>query len=352
MRYAGSVIFIAIVLISGLSAFSVPWEELAPPVIDGIWVRPVQSEPAQPVWGHAAGLRIGLWPMPGPRGLLRVYAPYLGHSEGRMINYIAVEPIVRGDSYRGLSEMEGSDLDGVQGKRFWSGDSPEDRIPRDPTCPAAGVTGQEGGVESLTVYIFVEPFENGAEVYLRLTFRSDRPYEVGIATFAAPDAAPLDYCIVTATMGNYARLRKIYLTDRVVSSLALWPGYRGLGFTDRVEFPLQDLPRSPDGAALFIAAPDEEHPEAAQYAPHTFIGWRYYGDVATQYWRCEDTSDDLVGAVNGRYVYWNSESPIPGGVAIENFELIRPFAQGTEYWFGVTPKPPESLLNRKPLLGG
>jgi len=80
------------------------WEELATPESEGLWVRPAARSPAQPVWGHADGLRVGLAPMPGPRGLLRIYAPYLGHPPERMINFIAVEPIVVGHGRRGFSE--------------------------------------------------------------------------------------------------------------------------------------------------------------------------------------------------------------------------------------------------------
>ncbi len=34
------------------------------------------------VWGHVDGLRIGLWPMAGPRGLLRIYEPHLSPLDG------------------------------------------------------------------------------------------------------------------------------------------------------------------------------------------------------------------------------------------------------------------------------
>ena len=102
---------------------------------------------AQPVWGHAEGLRVGLHPLRGPRGLLRIYAPDLGHDEGRVINYVAVEPIRSGQPHRGLSELEGSKLDGVRGKRFWSMNDPSDATPRDPDRPARGEVVQIDGVE-------------------------------------------------------------------------------------------------------------------------------------------------------------------------------------------------------------
>ena len=39
-----------------------------------------------------------------------------------------------------------------------------------------------------------------------------------------------------------------------------------------------------------------------------------------------NSSDE--GVVNGRYTYWASKSPIPGGIAYENFELTEPFQSG------------------------
>src|SRR5690606_4696159 len=82
------------------------WQELPPPNVGKTWVQPVQGKPAQHIWGHANGLRVEIAPMPGPRGLLRIYTPYLGHKEGKMINFIAFEPIPIGEKHRGLSELE------------------------------------------------------------------------------------------------------------------------------------------------------------------------------------------------------------------------------------------------------
>ncbi len=328
----------------GLSAASVSWKQLAPPEVNGRWVQPAQGQPARAVWGHAEGLRVGLPPLPGPRGLLRIYAPYLGHREERVINFIAVEPIPRGKAKRGFSELEKSDLDGVNGKRLWSADSPVDASPRAVDQPARGLVHLEGEVETLTVFVFVEPYDNGAHVYLRLRFRSDRPYEVGLSAFAWDDSTDLSHCVLTATMGNYARLRTLCLKSRTTSSLALWPGYTETAFTPHARFPLNEMIRTREGHALFIAAPNEANPLDVQYAPETPYWWKYEGKVATQYWRCENPAPQLVAQVNGRYTYWLHDCPIPGGVALENFELMEPFRSGAEYGFGVTTQSPEDLI--------
>lgn len=310
---------------------------LSPPDVGSTWVRPSSQYPAQPVWGHAEGLCVGLWPLAGPRGLLRIYAPYLGHADERMINYIAIEPVIQGTLYRSYSEMETSQLDLEQGLRFWSSDSMDADSSSDPTQPVRGVIGSDEGVETLRVIIHIEPYRSGASVVLCLTFRADRPYEVGFSTFQAEGSKPLSACIVTATMGNYARLRTLVLRDDTVQASDFWPAFSGSDFAPHVCFGLDALIMNAQGHAMFVAAPNEVHPESADYAPHTFIGWKYDGEVATQIWRSEDPHPLLRGCVNGRTEYWASRSPIPGGVAFENFEMIEPFREGATFWFGVVP---------------
>lgn len=344
----GAPIWVVIVLIACSSAWMrgqtqpsrTAWRNLDPPVIDGKWARPPASGSARPIWGHAGGLRVGLSPVPGPRGLLRIYAPYLDHHDGRVINYIAVEPIVEGQVDRGLSELEHSKLDRTRGKRFWSVDDPLDPSARLATAaPARGEIGKVEGVESLRVNVAIEPFDNGAHVYLRLTFRADRPHEVAIATFARDDSLPLDRCVITATMGNYARLRTLHLADRTASAKALWPDYRGEGFSPHAKFDLDQLVRTKDCGVMVSATPDEQRPEDADYAAGTRPHWRYSGKRAAQFWRSEAPHPSLQAWVNGRGVYWASRSPIPGGISFENFEMVAPFQQGQEFWFGVEPMP-------------
>ncbi|HVM49972.1 MAG TPA: hypothetical protein VMU04_18225 [Candidatus Acidoferrum sp.] len=50
----------------------------------------------------------------------------------------------------------------------------------------------------------VEKFENGAHLRLVVLQRSDRPHEMQLSVFREPDSSPLEYCILTATMGNMA----------------------------------------------------------------------------------------------------------------------------------------------------
>ena len=322
------------------------WEKMAAPIEGKKWVQPVQGQPAQPVWGHHSGMRIGLSPLPGPRGLIRIYTPYLDHKDNRIMNFLAMEPTISGGTRRGLSELEMSSLDSKRGKRFWSANDSLQTSPQDEAYPASGIVRQIAGVETLTLFIFCETFESGAQVYVRLRFYEDRPYEVEIKTYAQPDSEPLDNFVVTATMGNFARLRTLYLGDKTTGSRQLWPDYKGDAFTDHVHFPVREFVSGNQGKMFFIAAPDEADPSAASYAPATVTHWKYYGKKAVQYWEVSKNENDVQGLVNGRYTYWASKAPIPGGISFENFELKAPFRQGRTLIFGLSPLSPEAFIKK------
>lgn len=303
----------------------------------GEWVRPSATAPAEPRWGHADGLQIGLAPLPGPRGLIRVFAPYLGHPPQRLVNFVAIEPTPAGAAERGYSELEHSDLDGVPGKRFWSFDDPAQTTPADPLRPAGGLVDEVDGVGRLTVYIGCERFGNGSDVYVRARFSEDRPHEVALAGFRREISVELDRLTLSATMGNWARLRRLQLADRVVTPQELWPGFGGDGFTQHARFPLSSLATDADGAAIVTAETDEESPETATYAEGTHEHWHYVGRRAIQGWRAVAPRPGLEVLVNGRFCYWASQAPIPGGTAYENFEFGEPFVDGQEYVFSVEP---------------
>lgn len=319
---------------STIDAPSVP----VPPVTEGRWLRPAADAVAEPRWGHADGIHIGLHPLPGPRGLLRIYTPYLDHPRERLVNFIAVEPIPSGADVRGLSELEPSTLDpGVNGKRFWSADFFDEAAAVGVgLTPARGVVDEVDGIERLTVWVGVERFENGAHVAVRVRFRADRPHEVEVAGFTHDDSVPLQHLVLTATMGNWARLRHLHLADRVVHPRDLWPGFDRTDFTEHGRFPLSELRRDGD-AAIVTAVGDEDDPVAVAYSDDTNPHWHFEGRRAVQGWRVDDPHPDLEVRVNGRWAYWASVSPIPGGVAYENFEIVEPFRQGAAFRFSVEP---------------
>ncbi|HNQ74887.1 MAG TPA: hypothetical protein PKN95_14965 [Verrucomicrobiota bacterium] len=308
------------------------------------WIRAGRNTNA-PVWGIPGGL---IWAVPPgklrpqgePRGLIRVGYPVLTNGGYDLINFIAVEPIVQGR--RGFSELELSQTDQKPGKLFWSGaetaTSPAEQL-------SPGTLRQLGsGIEELTVAIGIERFENGAAVQLQISQRTDRPDELRLVVRARPDSAPLDYCILTATMGNWIRARQLWLRDRVVNSLRQYPEHRGAHFAAHSFFPLAQLHRDPDGSVLVALTSDESDPALVHPFRHSDF-WYYGGQPVTQYWRkpAATVRPDLRAVVNARYTYWQSQHPIPGGVAYENFELNERYHPGQEFIFGVTRRTPAQL---------
>jgi hypothetical protein len=312
--------------------------ELADPEVDGAWLRPSATFPAVPRWGHADGLQVGLAPLPGPRGLLRIFAPYLGapHDE-RLLNFVAIEPVPAGETERGYSELEWSSLDAAHGKRFWSADSLESTLPGDPVAPVRGVVSTADGVEHLTVQVVSEDFDNEARTAVTVDFRADRPHEVSLTAVRLPGSVELEYCVLTATMGNYPRLRRVGLVDGVVTPAGLWPGFGGADFAEHAVFALDRLPRNAAGEVEVTAVPDEPHPESAVYAPDVAEHWKYTGRRASQTWTTADPDPSLELLVNARACYWASTAPIPGGPAFENVELRERFRDGTAFRLSVEP---------------
>ncbi len=315
---------------------------VVPGAVGADWIRPGQNT-NQPVWGARGGL---LWAVAPagfrkrePRGLIRLGYPVLRDGGYDLINFIAVEPIVKGR--RGFSELERSRLDGAPGKRIWAesagGSLTNNLVP-------GQLRKRADGQEELQVGLRVEKFENGAHVRLVILQRSDQPDEIQLSVFREPDSAPLEYCVLTATMGNMARTRQLWLGDEVVSSLRAYPDYRGSGFAPHREYPLPRLHRTAAGGVLVAVTNDEEDPASAYPFPNS-QRWHYAGCKVTQFWAKEAGAfqSDLKAVVTGRFTYWQSSRPIPGGVAYENFELRERFEDGQKSVFGITRRTPRDL---------
>lgn len=312
-----------------------------PTVADPDWIRPVGETADVPRWGHRDGLSIGLWPSSGPPGLFRIYAPYLGHKHPRMVNFVSVEPVAKG--VRAQSELDISPHTGKPGLMFTAMDEFDGTVPPPGTrVYAPGQLGVENGVATLTVDVVTERFRNGTQPVIRVLFRADRPREVGFRVSAVPGSQTMHSCVLSATMGNYARLRRIWLADEVVDSLKLWPQFTPdrLGFAPWRQWPREKLLKRGD-ERLVATTPNEPDPATAAM-PGVHPAWRYTGAKATQFWRTTDV-DGLVARANGRRLFWASNTPIPGGVSFENVELEAPFREGQEFWFGVTTSTPAEL---------
>lgn len=319
----------------------------AAPVTDGIWVRPSAKIPAEPIIGFKDGIRIGLWPSPnGPRGIIRIYAPYIFPKDAlSRINFIAIEPIVNG--HRSLSELEHSSLDGLPGKRLWFADDIENvSPPKTPwRCPQ-GKTGTlkvgEKDIRTLSIAIRVEKLDNGAEPIILATLREDRPHEVAFKCYSAKSGATMESCVLTATMGNFARARLLWLADEVVDSRKLWPDRSGHGFFPTPDYPAENIHKTEDGTLTVAITPNESDPALVKVARDW---WTCKASIATQYWRKypESVKAPISVRVNGRALYYGTNVAIPGGVSYENFELIEKFTPGVESAFGVTPLIPAKM---------
>jgi hypothetical protein len=320
-----------------------PPRSLAKPVEDGPFLRPAAGNAAEPTWGIKGGIAVGLWPNGGPRGLIRVYTPYLGQARLRVMNFIAVEPIVR--DLRGLSELEFSKLDNAKGKAMWTGDTLNDvPKPRPPWHPARGIVTSVDGKRILSFYVFVESFDNGARPIIEVRLREDAPHEITFRIFSARGGKPMRVCVLTSTMGNYARLRRLWLNVHIADAHALYRSARFDrvdGFADHRQWGIDAL-LLVDGEAVVAARPDEPDPVHATYSREVQPHWHYVGKTATQYWR-SPAGRNLVARVNARQTYWASHAPIPGGVAFENFEMEAPYRPGQKFVFGITPELPEAL---------
>jgi hypothetical protein len=153
----------------------------------------------------------------------------------------------------------------------------------------------------------------------------------------------MDACVLSATMGNYARLRRLWLKDQVVDAPKLWPKFRpdDWGFSRWQQWEANRM-RTSGGIAVVAATPSEADPARASYALDVPRHWRYEGRLATQYWKAP-VQKGLVVRVNGRKTFWSTQAAIPGGVSYENFELKAPFRAGQEFRFGVIAEGPQKL---------
>lgn len=316
----------------------------------GSWIRPHDAKGAL-VWGRTDGVVFGLpssGGMRGPRGLIRVGLFNRESGIPDLVNFIAIEPVIFGPGPRlgrqGFSELEASQLDpGKHGKRLWV------YVPEGESADAAAAgtlttfPARPQPIQVLSVRIEVEPFSsNHAHVYVVARIESNRPDEVAFSVFRYKDSAPVKELTLTATMGSYERLRKLWLAGKIIDSRALYRGYAGGGFVERESYPIEDMLRAWNGDAIVLATTNERNPSAVRVP----IGhWTYPLPRLTQYWRVphHDIQPDLRVRVNGRRTYWQSNYPIPGGITFENFEVRERYVRGQTFVFGLTRKEPSQM---------
>ena len=307
---------------------------------DGQWIRRDST-----MWGIRGGIVVGLYPgtieslkpgsTGGPRGLLRVGYEYKGFIY--LINFIAIEPVVNGKME--FSEVSPSSVDGKWGKFMRVGDT-------------------SMSSEAVSLFVHMEKFANGAHPCLKLSINKNQPEELCIEVFQEQDSAPMDRCGITATMGNYSRLRKLYLKGGVINSNQLYAGYDGIDFIEKEPYSGAKMLKDRHGDPIVLATTDESFTELANWpqqpAYQARWNWRYRPFYSLiQYWRKEkaQTDQSLQVRVNGRAKYWSGGSKdlkqyisIPGGPAFDNFELREKYWDGQKVYFGISRKTVEQLL--------
>lgn len=331
------------------------------------WIRPETLTDKQQ-WGLHEGIIFSLWPSGvetgdkgagGPRGLLRVGYEHQGKIY--LINYIAIEPIVDGKIE--FSEISPSATDGKWGKLIWPGNSEADDA-YDPANLTRGVISHpdpsKPQTEQLTLFLFMEQYMDKAAPFLKISIRSDKPEEICFEINNKANSAHMDRCALTATMGNYSRLRLLHLDKQVIDSRKVYAGYDGIDFIEKEAYPVTQMLKLKDGSPIALATQNESMAELSTWptdsAYYAKRGWRYRPDFKlTQYWRKDGATYDpsLQVRVNGRAKYWAvaSRDPkqyvnLPGGAAFENFELREKYYPGQKFIYGLSRKPVAEILKQ------
>ena len=299
------------------------------------FIRPMQAgDPL--IYGLRNGICVAVFPgaldgrpMGGPRGLIRV-----GYQEGgkfHLLNYIAVQPLVQGAI--GLSELERGG-DGLPGKPFWVGSSLTDGGIGS-NGDVRGLVHQTAQGSALTFVLFVERFANGAAPVIEATLYANQPDRIQFRTFSGTGGSAMQRCDLSSTMGNQSRCRILWLDTSTVYAPDLYAGYTQDGFVEHAPYRLGTLHKTPAGDVVVAISPDEFEPNEVWPFPNGV--WRHDGPWMAQFWLKPRGSYDnsLQCRVNGRGMYWGGRSPIPGGLAYENFELQETFRPGQETWFGI-----------------
>ncbi|WP_214071438.1 hypothetical protein [Mucilaginibacter sp. dw_454] len=329
------------------------------------WIRPDATSNKQ-LWGIHDGIVFSLWPNAvetgntgsgGPRGLIQVGYEYKGKIY--LINYIAIEPIVDGKIE--FSEISPSATDGKWGKLLWASDKKTDDAYNPSLKPLGVITHPDPAkpaVEQLTLFVFMEQYSDKAAPYLKISIRSDRPEEICFEINNKANSARMDRCALTATMGNYSRLRLLHLNNEIVDSRKLYSNFNGIDFIEKQSYPVTQFLKLKDGSPIALAEQNESLAELTSWptdsAYQTKKGWRYRPDFKlTQYWRKDNSGYDpsLQVRVNGRAKYWAGASPdpkqyvnLPGGPAFENFELREKYYPGQKFIYGLSRKSVAEIL--------
>lgn len=332
------------------------------PPLDGkadVWIYP-ENDNSNPIWGIKNGIIFGidvtemdykpatLW----AKGLLRIgWADEDGKSH--FFNYIGLS-IFKDGRKMDFSEIERinfhpDNIDYAATLQDLLSEYPENSIEvqdllsleSNPPTLLSQVTTFEDN--RMSVLLRLTTFRvSQAKIYLIIVIDQDKPREIQISIYNQEENTnPLDYVILSATYGNLARLRELYLKSQTVNANSLFQGQEqgSWCFYPIMSFGLNDLLTDDQGTITVYAGNDEEGDWIADLgngAPY------YNGPKFYQYWRkYPDTyREDLQVRVNGREKYFAGflnpcgSKNITGGISFENFEMIEEYYLGQTFWFG------------------
>jgi len=66
-------------------------------------------------------------------------------------------------------------------------------------------------------------------------------------------------------MGNYSRLRKLYLKDTIINSLQLYTGYQDIGFIEKEPYTGEKMLKDSHGDPIVLATTNESFAELADW---------------------------------------------------------------------------------------
>jgi hypothetical protein len=314
------------------------------PTVFAEFVRP--QKPGDPlIYGVRNGIFVALHPSSldarpqgGPRGLVRV--GYEANGRRYLINFIAVKPIVA--STPGFSELE-KGSDGSPGRRFWVGDGLRDGGIGE-TGNVCGSVEQTPAGDVLSFVIHVETYANGARPVVEISLFENAPDRIRLRSFSGPGGAPMEQCVLSATMGNQSRCRWLWLRTSAIYAPDVYRDYAGTDFVEKGQYGLAYLHQTRAEDVVAAITPDEFEPREVWPLPGG--RWHHEGKWMSQFWlkRRGQYNRSLQCHVNGRRVYWAGNVPIPGGTAFENFDFQEDFVPGQEVWFGYTSESPAKLF--------
>ena len=332
----------------------VPDNPVAKQQVQGPFVYPGNGiAKDMPIWGMRDGLRISIVKTRGPQGLIRLHAPYLSIPDTRVINFISIEPSVRGPEgggaeERGQSEMEPSRFrKGEQGLSFFASNTKKSY--KSEGLPPTGVLSKDG--QRLHIFIHTEPLKNGARPVVEIIFHKQFPKTIELRTYAAAKSKQMEFCTLSATMGNLTILRRLRVEVGVAHAEKMWASEEPdpMRFYTWRHWTYDQCMKLPDGRPYAYAFSNFTDAAKIPYGPKLRGKyWHYTGTMTGQFW-CGEADPETTIGVNARDRYWKSLQPIPGGPSFENYEMRAPYKSGRRFWFGIIEASPQVDVKKLPI---